>query len=698
MKLGEIWSWIGDFSRTLLRLFGLILFVSSSFDVLASNYGTVGLITIPTARMSSDSSLKFTSAFDDRHRSFMVTYQATPWLEGTFRYTGFENFFLWDRNYEVKMRLSEEKKFVPQLAVGVRDAVGTGLFGSEYLVASKAFSDQLDLSLGVGWGRLAGQSSLNNPLGFIDSRFDVRNAMTGVGGKISLGNFFSGPNVGFFGGAEFRFKSFPLVAMLEFNPDDYEPNVSRGGPRRKHPISYGFSWKFRPGITVSVAHQNLQDFGLSIGAQVGTSAKPIRRPIKPIVSSVDLSRVALPSQINKDRWYDRLLYDMERSGLLLIGARINEDNRSATLIVGNVKYPLWTDAIERVWELADLHLPSDVKDLHLTIEEAGHRVNTLSAKRQFDFRKEQRTDLTNNYLVMAGRNKNDLEYKTGFHTGLVNLTGNINARFQLFDPDDPARYQYYLGVGAEYVLGAHWSLKAKYGIDLDNNFDESRRRNSGSVLPRVRSDIVSYLIEGATGLDSFYLEGRNTWARNIHYRISLGVLEEMYSGISGELLFWPRKSRVAFGFTANRVRQRDYDKTFSHLDYSTDTFLISTYWATPFYNYDIAIHAGRYLAKDKGATLEIRRTFDNGWQVGAWATKTNVSSREFGEGSFDKGLFFRIPLDSLLGRNTRSAYSTHLRPIQRDGGQRLEQHSANIFWDLRQARYDVFSNTNLRNP
>ncbi|NDD70115.1 MAG: hypothetical protein EBZ29_12330, partial [Synechococcaceae bacterium WB9_4xC_028] len=62
--------------------------------------------------------------------------QATPWLQGTFRYTGFDEFFHWDRNYEFKARLWEEELYLPQVAVGIRDMVGTGVFGSEYLVAS----------------------------------------------------------------------------------------------------------------------------------------------------------------------------------------------------------------------------------------------------------------------------------------------------------------------------------------------------------------------------------------------------------------------------------------------------------------------------------------------------------------------------------------------------------------------------------
>ena len=128
----------------------LILSASLSFSttkVYASDYGTTGLIDIPTARMRSDATLAFTAGYDQRHRQFAITYQATPWLEATYRYTGFNDFFYWDRNYEAKIRLFEEDDYFPYqpaLAVGIRDMVGTGVFGSEYVVASKRFGNLED--------------------------------------------------------------------------------------------------------------------------------------------------------------------------------------------------------------------------------------------------------------------------------------------------------------------------------------------------------------------------------------------------------------------------------------------------------------------------------------------------------------------------------------------------------------------------
>ena len=170
----------------------------------------------------------------------------------------------------------------------------------------------------------------------------------------------------------------------------------------------------------------------------------------------------------------------------------------------------------------------------------------------------------------------------------------------------------------------------------------------------------------------------------------------MFSGIGGELLFQPAASRVAFGASLNWAKQRDYNKEFDHLDYSTVTGFLSAYWATPFYNYDLGVHVGQYLAKDIGGTVELRRTFDNGWSVGLWGTLTDVPFEEFGEGSFDKGLFFQVPFNIFAGENTRGFFRSRLRPIQRDGGQRLEDFSGNIWYDLRALRYDALNENKWR--
>jgi len=55
-------------------------------------------------------------------------------------------------------------------------------------------------------------------------------------------------------------------------------------------------------------------------------------------------------------------------------------------------------------------------------------------------------------------------------------------------------------------------------------------------------------------------------------------------------------------------------------------------------------------------------------KMGAFATKTNVSAAQFGEGSFDKGVYVNIPFDALLTRSSTNIASVIWHPLTRDGG------------------------------
>ena len=663
---------------------------------MASDFGATGLIDIPTARMSSDGTLTTTAAIQSRTKAYSITYQATPWLEGTFRYTGFNRaIYLYDRNYEAKIRLWEEQRYLPQVAIGIRDLVGTGVWGSEYVVASKKMGD-FDVTLGMGWGRLAGKGDFENPMTWLSDSFDVRDSDTGLGGELSTEDFFSGKEVGIFGGVSYEIPGLPLTAMMEYNPDQYDFSFQRGGERPKSPITAAVKWDALPGVSLTLSHQHNQEWGIELSAALDTKSLPAKPSNRVFRSSLDYPVDELPAGINPLSWYDTLLFDVERSGILLLEATVDETSHSATIVMGNLAYPVWADAVATMANLADLHLPTTVNTFNIVIEEEGHRLHSIRMRRPSLTYGQIGQLVESEIRVQPIKPLSFVQHRTDFVQKKVFFDVNLSNRLQLFDPDDPARYQLYAKVGVSLALPKSWLLTGAYGLDITNNFDESNRINSGSVLPRVRSDVVKYLTEGDTGFDSLYLEKRGTAMNDIHYRVFGGVLESMFSGFGGEVLYQPYQSRLAYGVSANWVQQRDYDKSFKHLDYKTSTAFASVYWATPFYNFDVAVHAGKYLAKDVGATLEVRRTFHNDWSVGLWATKTDVSAEDFGEGSFDKGMYFRIPFNGLLGTSSRSNYSMRLRPIQRDGGQRLEDFSANIWWDTRGARYDAFSEMTKR--
>ncbi len=654
---------------------------------MAADMGTIGLLDTPTARMRPDGEFAATLTRQKTVDIYSLNYQATPWLETTFRYSAFED-GLFDRSYSAKLRLLKEGDIVPQLAVGASDILGTGVWGSEYLVASKQLGN-LDVSLGVGWGRFADGVTFDNPLTLLADRFETREQDTGLGGTVQTDIFFSGEKVGLFGGARYSIPEYSLDLIAEYNPDPYQREILNGPLEEVDPWNVGVEWQPLNNLTLGLSHQLGQEWVFSLETRLDSTAMP-DRPAAPVYipASYYLQAGAQDEFPEHDltSWYDRMRFDAAQSGLYLRKASLSPDGANLTLEIVNREYQLLADAASQAIRVADFNAPNSVRTINLLMEQQGFTTATLRYQRNNSrqpFVPSQPAALQ----LLPARSIGEATHTSPVNRPLTIGAGISNA-VSLFDPDNPLRYQFFLQLTANLQLPNDWNLVGIGALDIDNNFDEITR-TSNSVLPRVRSNLGLYLAEGATGLDSLYFNKQAGLGSAWHYRLYGGVLERMYSGAGGELLYQPFRSRLAFGLSANWVKQRDYDRSFSHLDYSTTTAFASAYWASPIYNYDAAVHVGQYLAEDIGATFEVRRTFNNGWQIGAWATLTDVPFEDFGEGSFDKGIFLKIPLGG--GGKGTNFYQTSIRSIQRDGGQSLEEFSGALWWNMRSARYDALA-------
>ncbi|BCQ47320.1 hypothetical protein ERHA55_48470 [Erwinia rhapontici] len=107
-------------------------------------------------------------------------------------------------------------------------------------------------------------------------------------------------------------------------------------------------------------------------------------------------------------------------------------------------------------------------------------------------------------------------------------------------------------------------------------------------------------------------------------------------------------------------------------DYSAKVGNITGYWQ-PWFMRNVLVKAsvGQYLAEDKGVTVDVSKRFDSGIIVGAYATKTNVSAEEYGEGDFTKGFYISVPMDVFSVSPTRGRAQVNWTPLTRDGGQML---------------------------
>ena len=217
-------------------------------------------------------------------------------------------------------------------------------------------------------------------------------------------------------------------------------------------------------------------------------------------------------------------------------------------------------------------------------------------------------------------------------------------------------------------------------VSIYDNFNTTRPADS--LLPHVRTDYLKFFTLGKNGIGQLDMEYRLRLAPDVFATAKAGYLESMYVGAGGEILWRPAGQRWAIGVDLFDVQERGFDRLLDLQHYHVVTGHVSLYWASPWYDLTFQVRAGQYLAADRGVTFAVTRRFSTGVELGAFFTRTNVSAAQFGEGSFDKGFLIRIPLGWVAPVSTQTELSTIIRPVQRDGGQTLN-NDATLYEETR---------------
>ena len=132
---------------------------AATADSKASSFGTPGVIDMPTAEVFEDGLLLPTLTYSEGVLKQTLAFQITPRVFGSFRYSVLQDYgtnggTLYDRSFDVGILLMRESKSWPSVVVGLRDFGGTGVYGGEYIAATKTFGSNVRVTGGIGWGRL----------------------------------------------------------------------------------------------------------------------------------------------------------------------------------------------------------------------------------------------------------------------------------------------------------------------------------------------------------------------------------------------------------------------------------------------------------------------------------------------------------------------------------------------------------------
>ncbi len=603
-----------------------------------NNHGVVGLINTPTARFYDESSVGLTLYRGDPDRKITLTLMPYDWLEASIFYTsikgrpyggGFNQDYK-DKGFNAKFRLKSEGN-LPAIAVGFNDIAGTGIYSSEYIVASYGI-DNLDISLGIGWGVLSGGSlNYDNFLGDIDESFLVRDSEIGQGGELSIDNYFSGKELGIFGGLSYLVYD-EWLFKIEYDSTNIPNRL--GFPERSSEYNLGLEYIGAENFVISFNFERGDYFGLKFAWKD---------------NSLDHR-----SKIYKNNDpYEKAPYQKLRSLLDFNEIEVQKISESEdSLILDLYEYNSYSDSADLDSVIKKAIDDSDIGHEEVVIK---YSVKGLNAKK-----------IESKSFIDIDENRADILYSREKESEFL-YSPNFVLRPFLAGREDFLKVALMAEFNTQYIFNKKlfWSTNLKYA--LWQNFDDLYIPPVNTYPNQVRSDVKDYLnnfgdrlILGRSQIDYF-----ETLSKNHHIQISAGIFEDMFSGYGMEYLFYKENSNYAFGLELFDVMKRDYEWGFGHLDYEnttlTSNFYYRNYGLIPF---DLKISAGEYLAGDVGGTIELSRTYDSGIRFGAFATFTDVSAEDFGEGSFDKGLFFNIPIYGNL-------ISYTWRPLTKDPGAKL---------------------------
>jgi hypothetical protein len=650
-------------------------------------YGSPGLIDMPTGAAMPDGDFAIgISSFGGNTRT-TLTFQAAPRLSASFRYAGIKDANIGgfqtyrDRSFDLRYLLKKEGRIWPAITVGLQDFAGTGIYAGEYIVATKRFEGgripgSIRVTAGLGWGRLGSAGSIGSPFGANRPGF---NGATNTGGKPSFDQWFRGP-VAPFGGVEWQIND-RWGLKAEYSSDAYvqEAGVSNVFTRKSR-LNFGAEYQYSDRVRVGAYYL----YGSEVGLNVQIALNP-RKPIEP----VRITPIA-PLQVRPDPGREPQAYDtawvtrpgapaalrdrlepvLEQSGLTLEALQVTASQ--AELRFRNDRYQATSVAVGRAARAMAQVLPASVETFRI-VPVQGSLAQSAVTIRRSDLEALEFDPLAADALLAV----------SGIGEATPNLPGAVTngdlypdlawtfgpyVSPSYFDPDEPVRVDAGIKLDATWRPAPGWTLAGELKYRLLGNIGDSPRL-SNSVLPHVRTDGVLYARGSDLILDNAYASYQWKPGNNLYARVTAGYLERMFGGVSTELLWKPVASRLALGVEANYAKKRD----FSGLGFQS--YGVATGHASAYYEFGGGYHGqldvGRYLAGDYGATVTLTREFENGWRVGGFFTLTDVSSAEFGEGSFDKGINLTIPVSWFIGTPGKRTINTTIRPIQRDGGARL---------------------------
>lgn len=687
----------------------LVVSAANALGATPTLQGQSGYVNMPSASVEADGTFSSGYSYDQPYGSFWATATLFPSLQMTGRYvsiTGVAGFAAAngygsaygkykDKVVDAKLRLWEESRWSPAIAVGATDLLGTELFKGHYIVATKRFgaASTFEASIGYGSKRPRGMfagarwTPARAPGWAVVAEYDANNYQSDfAAATTAAGERKRGPVLG----VEYRWGW--LGAQVARHRDHFSANAYLSIPfaeREFVPKLYEpiyFQPKDAPARVMASAWQKDGRHGAAL---VQALAKQDFRNVRAELDGTTLKVTLTSGRISN---MGRAIGRAARTALAFAPV----GTRSIEVTYTKLEQPIAT------YEFHDLQRLTDYLT-GLISRDAFLRSVQLRYSNPAD---QLRDDQRNMLAAIPGDGAIGVQVGTDGDIIQVRSEDREANRFKMVpklsfffnDPSGALRYEAWGAVNYDKRLSKGLYLNSDLKLTLFENVSGVTQK-SNSLLPHVRTDIAEYKRGNRFKLNRLLLNQYTTTDERIYARVSAGFYEEMYRGFGGQILYLPKDSRWAADMSVDALQQRGYKGWLDKRDYQTVTALGALHYRLP-YDMTVTARAGRFLARDEGVRLEFKRRFRSGVEIGAWYTKTNgndiTNPGKPGNPYNDKGVFLSIPLNIMLPSDTQATAGIGISPWTRDVGQMVA--SPGDLYDLfEQPRRDMTSYDGLGN-
>ena len=638
---------------------------------------------MPNAVVDPDGTFSVGYGYDQPYGSVWASVALLPFLQATGRYvsvTGIPGFSRtpgeYGSNYgkykdkvaDVKLQLVRESDWMPSVALGATDLLGTELFKGQYIAASKTFGAARNIEV---------------TLGYAHRRPD-----------------------GFFAGARWALQTavgWALVAEYDANDyrKDFRASETAAGNRTKGPavgLEYRWGW-----LGAQIARHR-DHFSANAYVSIPFAEREF---IPKIFEPAPFDPKKAPPRVSAEEWQQHAGHGAE-----LVQALVRQDfkNVRVTFEENTLKLSLTSSrvsnlgrAVGRAARTALAFAPQGTRAIQVTYTKLEQPVATyefIDMQRLTDYltglvdrdsflqtvivRYARPDDMVGDDLhglAVAIGDEGNLQVEVGKDGNTVQLASEDREanRFKAIpkismffnDPSGALRYELWAAANYDRRLAPGLYLNSDLKLTVHETVS-GVTQPSNSLLPHVRTDIADYKRGGRFKLNRLMLNKYMMPSERVYARVSGGLYEEMFRGVGGQVLYLPKDSRWAADVNVDALQQRGVKGWFDKRDYQTVSGFASLHYKLP-YDITATARAGRFLAKDNGVRMEFKRRFPSGVEIGAWYTKTSgkdITNPGTPSNPYnDKGIFLSVPLNIMLPADTQATAGVALAPWTRDVGQ-----------------------------